>query len=171
MKTSSTFSILFWADFSRVKDNQASIYARITVNGKRATLSLKRKVFITDWDVHKNRVRGTNQKSRTLNSYLDETYNHLFKCYRDLMTEHKLITSQAVKARYFGQDENNHSILDIINYHNEDMVSKLKWGTQKNYFTTQNYISKFLLKSYKTSIVLNCAIIISKIIFFISSFD
>lgn len=151
MKTSSTFSILFWADFSRVKDNQASIYARITVNGKRATLSLKRKVFITDWDVHKNRVRGTNQKSRTLNSYLDETYNHLFKCYRDLMTEHKLITSQAVKARYFGQDENNHSILDIINYHNEDMVSKLKWGTQKNYFTTQNYISKFLLKSYKTS--------------------
>ena len=151
MKTSSTFSILFWADFSRAKNEQASIYARITVNGKRATISLKRKVLVSDWDVHKNRARGTNQKSRILNSYLDETYNHLFKCYRDLMAEHKLITSQAVKARYFGNDENNHSIIDIINYHNEDMVSKLKWGTQKNYFTTQKYISKFLLKSYKTS--------------------
>lgn len=151
MKATSTFSILFWADFSRAKNEQASIYARITVNGKRATISLKRKVLITDWDVHKNRARGTNQKSRTLNSYLDETYNHFFKYYRDLMAEHKVITSEAIKARYFGQNENNHTIIDIVNYHNEDMVSKLKWGTQKNYFTTQNYISKFLLKSYKTS--------------------
>ena len=151
MKTSSTFSILFWADFSRAKNDQASIYARITVNGKRATISLKRKVLVSDWDVHKNRARGTNQKSRILNSYLDETYNHLFKCYRDLMNEHKLITAQVVKARYFGNDENNRSITDIINYHNEDMVNKLKWGTQKNYYTTQNYISKFLLKCYKTT--------------------
>ncbi|CAG2533570.1 Site-specific recombinase XerD [Maribacter dokdonensis] len=151
MKTSTTFSILFWADFSRAKNDQASIYARITVNGKRATISLKRKVLVSDWDVHKNRARGTNQKSRILNSYLDETYNHLFKCYRDLMNEHKLITAQVVKARYFGNDENNRSITDIINYHNEDMVNKLKWGTQKNYYTTQSYISKFLLKFYKTT--------------------
>jgi len=151
MKTSTTFSILFWADFSRAKNDQASIYARITVNGKRATISLKRKVLVSDWDVHKNRARGTNQKSRILNSYLDETYNHLFKCYRDLMNEHKLITAQVVKARYFGNDENNRSITDIINYHNEDMVNKLKLGTQKNYYTTQNYISKFLSKFYKTT--------------------
>tara|TARA_R110002126_G_scaffold236514_1_gene380111 strand:+ start:238 stop:1500 length:1263 start_codon:yes stop_codon:yes gene_type:complete len=151
MKTSSTFSILFWADFSRVKDNQASLYARITVNGKRAVISLKRKVLISDWDVHKNRAKGTSQKSRILNSYLDETYNHLFNSYRDLMAGNKLITAQAIKARYLGKDENNHSILDIIAYHNEDMKGKLKWGTQKNYYTTQSYISKFLLKSYKTS--------------------
>ena len=151
MKTSTTFSILFWADFSRAKKEHASIYARITVNSKRATISLKRKVLITDWDIHKNRARGTNQKSRMLNSYLDETFNHLFKCYRDLKAEQKLITSQAIKARYFGQDDTSHSIMDIVNYHNEDMVNKLKWGTQKNYFTTQKYISKFLLKSYKTT--------------------
>ncbi|WP_083191633.1 Arm DNA-binding domain-containing protein [Formosa haliotis] len=54
MKTSTTFSILFWVDFSRAKKEHASIYARITVNGKRTTISLKRKVLITDWDIHKN---------------------------------------------------------------------------------------------------------------------
>jgi len=151
MKASSTFSILFWADFSRAKNDQVSIYAWITVNGKRATLSLKRKVFIRDWDVHRNRAKGTSQKSRTLNSYLDETYNLLFKCYRDLKTEQKLITSRAIKARYLGEDDSNQSVMDIIGYHNEDMTSKLKWGTQKNYFTTQRYISKFLDKYYKAS--------------------
>lgn len=151
MKTSSTFSILFWVDFSRVKDNQASIYARITVNGKRATLSLKRKVPLSDWDAHKGRARGTNQNTRILNNYLEQVNSNLFKSYQDLKNERKLISSQAIKSRYLGEDQQNYSINDIISYHIEDMEGKLKWGTQKNYYTTQKYISKFLLKSYKTT--------------------
>lgn len=151
MKTTSTLGILFWADLARVKDSQASIYARITVKGKRATLSLKRKVHVSDWDAHRGRARGTNQNARTLNNYLEEVNSDLFKCYQDLKTERKLITSNAIKARYLGEDEQNHSIKDIIDYHYEDMEGKLKWGTQKNYYTTEKYILKFLLKRYKTT--------------------
>ncbi|WP_188654451.1 site-specific integrase, partial [Yeosuana aromativorans] len=151
MKTTATFSILFWADLSRAKDNQASIYARVTVNGKRATISLKRKVSVSDWDAHKGRSRGNNQFTRALNGYLEEVNSGLFKCYQDLKLEHRLITSQAVKARYLGEDEQNRSVNDIIKYHNEDMQGKLKWGTQKNYYTTQKYLSKFLLKNHGTT--------------------
>ncbi|MGC1205320.1 MAG: site-specific integrase [Flavobacteriaceae bacterium] len=151
MKTTATFSILFWADFSRAKNNQASIYVRITVNGKRATISLKRKVPVSDWDAHKGRSRGTNQNARIINNYLEEVNSSIFKSYQDLKLEHKLITSQAIKSRYLGEDEQNHSVIDIIKYHNEDMQGKLKWGTQKNYYTTQKYVSKFLLKTYKTT--------------------
>ena len=151
MKTTATFSILFWADLSRAKDNQASIYARVTVNGKRATISLKRKVSVSDWDAHKGRSRGNNQFTRALNGYLEEVNSGLFKCYQDLKLEHRLITSQAVKARYLGEDEQNRSVNDIIKYHNEDMQGKLKWGTQKNYYTTQKYLSKFLLKNHRTT--------------------
>ena len=50
-----------------------------------------------------------------------------------------------------GEDEQNHSVIDIIKYHNEDIPGKLKWGTQKNYYTTQKYVSEFLLKAYKTT--------------------
>ena len=82
MKTTATFSILFWADFSRAKNNQASIYVRITVNGKRATISLKRKVSVSDWDAHKGRSRGTNQNARILNNYLEEVNSGIFKCYQ-----------------------------------------------------------------------------------------
>tara|TARA_R110002033_G_scaffold146321_2_gene183802 strand:- start:5638 stop:6072 length:435 start_codon:yes stop_codon:yes gene_type:complete len=144
MKTTATFSILFWADLSRAKDNQDSSYSRITVNGKRATISLKRKVPISDWDAHKGRSLGTNQTTRTLNNYLEEVNRSLFKCYQDLKLEYKLITSQAVKARYLVEDEQNDSVNDIIKYHNDDMQDKLKLSTQKNYYTTKKYLSKFL---------------------------
>ena len=150
MKTSSSFSILFWVNLARIKNREASLYARITVNGKRAAISLNRKVLITDWDSDRNRAKGTGQKSRILNTYLDETYNQLFQAYQDLKSEHKQITARSVKARFLGLDEVNRSVLDIISYHNEDMQGKLKWGTQKNYFTTQRYISRFLSKAYKS---------------------
>ena len=151
MKTSSSFSILFWVNLSRTKNSNASLYARITVNGKRAAISLNRKVLITDWDRDRNRAKGTGQKSRILNTYLDETYNQLFQAYQDLKSEHKQITAQAIKARFLGLDEINRSVMDIINYHNEDMKGKLKWGTQKNYFTTQRYISNFILEAYNST--------------------
>lgn len=46
MTSSQTFSILFWINASRAKDNMAEIYARIIVNRKRANVSLKIKVEI-----------------------------------------------------------------------------------------------------------------------------
>ncbi len=121
MKTTATFSILFSTDFSRAKNNQVSIYVRITVNSKRSTISLKRKVPVSDWDAHKGRTRGTNQNARILNNYLEEVNCGIFKSYQELKLEHKLITSQAIKARYLGEDEQNHSVIDIIKYHNEDI--------------------------------------------------
>ncbi len=149
MKTTPTFSIHFWANFSRVKDGQTLLYARITVNGKRATIGLKQRVAVAEWDIRKNRMRGTNQQARLINSYLDEVYSSLFSCYQSLKLTHKVITAQSIKRKYLGNAEDAKTLNDIINYHTEDMAGKLKWGTQKNYFTTQKYISGFLLKYYK----------------------
>ncbi len=151
MKTTPTFSIHFWANFSRVKDGQTLLYARITVNGKRATIGLKQKVAVADWDIHKNRIRGTNQQARLINSYLDEVYSSLFSCYQSLKLTHKVITAQSIKRKYLGNAEDAKTLSDIINYHTEDMAGKLKWGTQKNYFTTQKYISGFLVKQYRST--------------------
>ncbi len=50
MRTSTTFSILFWIYSKRAKNNQTDIYVRVTVNGKRANISLKHKVDVKKWD-------------------------------------------------------------------------------------------------------------------------
>jgi len=38
MRTKNTFSILFWADQKNTKNNQALLYARISVNQKRVNI-------------------------------------------------------------------------------------------------------------------------------------
>lgn len=55
MRTSKTFSIHFWPSMAKKKENLAPIYARITVDGKRAEISLKRSCSVTYWDTRSKR--------------------------------------------------------------------------------------------------------------------
>ncbi len=56
MKTSKTFSIHFWLNMAKEKNGIAPIYARITVNGKRTEISLKRYQSVTSWDTKTKRA-------------------------------------------------------------------------------------------------------------------
>src|SRR5690606_21524798 len=151
MKTSTTFSILFWLKLSKANNGKAPLYARITVNGKRAEISLKRKIQMDYWSSAKNKVKGTNQEARIINAFLDQVSSEMHLCKNELKSEGKIISAQTIKARFLKEDEQNYSLNDITKYHNEDMVGKLKWGTQKNYFTTQVYIADFILTKFKVT--------------------
>ena len=151
MKRLTTFSILFWINQSRVKNNYVSIYARITVNSKRVNISLQRKVLLCDWDASSGKVRGTKKEARILNRYIDQVRSRIFEAYEQLNYENKLITAQAIKARFLGEDDKHYSLLTLIDYHNTQMSESLRFGTLKNYFTTQRYIKIFLNENCKTA--------------------
>ncbi len=86
-----------------------------------------------------------------MNAYLDQVRNRLYACYAALEKERKLITAEAVKNRYLGQDERGKALKQLMEYHNEEMKDELAWGTQKNYYTTQRYVEEFLSKKLKTT--------------------
>lgn len=151
MKTSNTFSVLFWLKQANAKNGKASLYARITVNGKRAELSLKRKLSISDWDSNKSRLKGLSDEAKMVNNYMKQVNSRLFESYQKLTLENKLVTSSIIKASFLGEAENQYALSDIIDYHNEHMKSTLRWGTQKNYFTTHKYIFLFLKQEHKTT--------------------
>lgn len=146
MKTTSTFTIIFFTRKSRSNPEQLSIYVRITVNGKRAEISLKRSVHHTEWDTTKNKGRGNTEKIRVLNAYLDQVYGKLLQCHKQLIEEDKIVSSDAIKSRYLGEDDNSKTLKDLIAYHNNNMVHVLKAGTMKNYYTTERYLDKFLIR-------------------------
>ena len=146
MKTKSTFTIIFFTRKSRSISNQLSIYARITVNGKRSEMSLKRSIDQNQWDSTKNKGRGNSENARILNAYLDQVYNKLLQCHKELIEEDKVLSSDAIKSRYLGEDDNSKTLKELIAYHNGNMVHVLKAGTMKNYYTTERYLHKFLKK-------------------------
>ena len=151
MQHSRTFSILFWINTSRIKNGEAKIYARITVNQKRVNISLKYNVLVNTWSTNKSRVTGNSQKSRIINHYLDQVHSKLFKCYQELNAEEKLVTSLAIKNRFLGIDQKHYSMQNLIDYHNDKMVHKLHKDTMRHYKTSQKYILSLIKKRYKNS--------------------
>ncbi|MFB9058052.1 site-specific integrase [Mariniflexile ostreae] len=151
MRTSSTFAILFWIYGSRAINNQSNIYARITLNGKRVNISLKKKIDINSWNPKYQRHKGNGKLARSTNQFLDETKSSLVKCYRDLQNENRLITPQLIKSRFLGEDVKTHSFKDVFNYHNDKMAHKLSAKTLCHYKTTQKYLLEYILDEFKTT--------------------
>ena len=149
MQSQINFTLSFWVNATRIKNNQVSVYGRITVNGKRANISLQRKVILSEWDSRRGRAKGNKQESRLLNRYLDQVKNRVYTAYDELIKEKAFICSQSIKARFLGEDNEEYSLLTLIDYHNTQMSESLTYGTLKNYFTTQKYIKLFLTKKRK----------------------
>ena len=150
MRTSSTFSILFWMYTQRSKNGRAPLYARISIDSKKRNLSLKRRVDINLWDHRKQRLKGTHIKTRQINQYLDEVHSSLFQCYREIRADEKRLTPQAIKSRFLGEDRKRpYTLKDIFAYHNSKMFPKLQYNTSRLYLTSQKYIMLFIKKEYR----------------------
>lgn len=117
MKTRSTFSLLFWANTSRIKNTQVPIYVRITVNGKRANISSQRRIPISIWDANRGIAKGTKQQTKIFNEYLEQVRAKIYESFEDLLSENKLITTQLIKSGFLGDDESNKTLLELFEYH------------------------------------------------------
>ncbi|MEG9328437.1 site-specific integrase [Salinimicrobium catena] len=145
-----TFSVLFFVRNTKDDKSKLSVYARITVNGKRTELSLKRTVPVNYWDTSKGRGRGTSPIIKKLNQYLDQVNARFLDCHKELCAENKVITAKSIKARFLGTDARTKTLMELVDYHNKKMVSILKPGTLKNYHTTEKYLKEFLAIKFKS---------------------
>lgn len=151
MKNSVTYSVLFWIKGKKNKLGKHPIYARVTINGKRAEISTKQNIQKLLWDAKRNRAKGNSQEARIINQHLENFRTQLFECYQELKNEGKFITSKKIKARFQGEDENTHTLIELISYHNQELRDTISSGTLKHYFTTEKYLKLFLKQKLKTT--------------------
>ncbi len=151
MRTSSTFSILFWIYASRAVNNQTGLYLRLTLNGQRVNISLKRKVCVDTWNSKTQRANGSSKVSKNLNIYLNNIQSDIYKLYEELHSKETLLDVQTLKAHFLGEAKKRFSFREIINYHNEKMQHKLHKNTLGHYKTSQRYMLSYILSEYGKS--------------------
>jgi site-specific recombinase XerD len=149
MRSSNTFGIQFVIRLPKQqKNDQATVFARISVNGRRCEISLKKKVNPQNWDEAKGKARGTKDEIRKLNEHIERVRTLISDGYHELVQQKKIVTVDAVKSLFLGADDNEITLIKLGEYHNTEMKDKLADGTMKNYYTTQKYIAKFLKDKY-----------------------
>ncbi len=154
MRTTKTFSVLLLVKAKKGATEEGTIYARITVNQKRAEVSLKRKISRELWDSRTKRAKGHSVQARRLNQYLDLEHSRFFQCYQELRSKGKKITSKLVKASYLGEEENTKTLKELMEYHCGKIENTLSFGSIRNFAKTEGFINKFLSQEKHASDVL-----------------
>ena len=149
-----TFSILFYLQRNKVtKDGKAPIYLRITVNGKRSQISIKRKISINKWNNEAGTVIGTTLEVKELNRYLNSLEHRVFKIQQKLLDDNRKITALLIKNIFTGKDENQKMLLKIFQDHNnqvEKLVGKdFAPRTLERYKTAKKHVQAFIKLEYK----------------------
>lgn len=151
MRTTNTFGVQFIARTNKAKDKKVPIYVRISVDGKRVELSLKRVINPDNWNDAKGMAKGRTEDIRALNTFLEQVRSQLTECYQDLLLKKKHITAEAVKDLFCGHEEEGYTLMTLFDYHNTEMKNTIEWGTLKNYFTTRRYVQEFLKAKHRVS--------------------
>lgn len=151
MTKANTLGVVFYLNRQKTKDDHAPIYVRITVNGIRVNVSLKKTIHVDNWHVGKGMAKGKGEDIKNLNTYLEQVRSRIVECYQQLQLKRKLITAETVKNKFLGIEEPEHSLMNLFDYHNENMKTILEWGTLKNYYTTKTYFESYLKDVLHTS--------------------
>jgi integrase len=153
MRNESSLGILFFIRKERGTDEKkAAIYLRITVNGKRAKLSIKREVEIEKWIPDAARAKGTKEDIRQLNEYLNFWENKTYQHQKELLEEGKIVTAEAIKNRLLGRSEKQKTLVEVFEYHNKLLSEKVNIdhapGTLKRYEITLKHTKDFMKSVY-----------------------
>lgn len=134
---------------------KAPIYARITINEVRTEFSIKRFIEPDKWVNKAGYAKGNSEEIKTLNNYIVTVRTQLFQHYNKLLEMGKAVTAEAVKNSYFGITEKSKTILEVFQYHNDQMKSLIdkdySFGTYERYCTALSHTKDFIQYKYNVS--------------------
>lgn len=152
----STFSILFYIKRKKLlKNGDAPVYMRVTVDGRFLEASLKRGVNPKVWNEKKQRSIGRDRLSLELNDYLDDTFSRLLKIHQCFINEKRVINPKTILDEWNGKVEKPKMLCEVFKEDNKKYRQRLEIGdvvlnTVLRNERAERYLGEFIRKRYKT---------------------
>lgn len=150
----SSFSIMFYIKRTKpLKNQEVPIYIRITVDGGRAEISVKRSVIPKLWNQRKGNVESFAPHGNETNQYLEQVRYLIYKYHKELLDKNLPVTAQSIKKAYLNQNpEANMAILKVYQEHNENLKlligRGIAEGTYERHVTSRKHLESFIQEAY-----------------------
>ena len=133
-----TLSVLFIIKKVKLlKNGEAPICMRITVNKRVAEVMIKRSIPVDLWNQKKECSKGKDLVATELNHYINTIRAKVLQIHRELEIDNKPITADIIKDCFYGRDKVQRSLLEVYAEHNE----KCRALIGKEY--TESTVTKF----------------------------
>ncbi len=151
-----SFAILFYVKKPKgYVSGVMPVYMRITVNGTPKEITTKQECEPERWNNQAQRARGTNEKSKTLNAFLDALERKVHEARLQLLESNGVISAEALKNMLTGQGEKPKMLLVLFQQHNDQLEAlknkEVSPATCQKYMTTLEHTRSFIVWKYKQS--------------------
>ncbi|HAU52097.1 MAG TPA: recombinase [Sphingobacterium sp.] len=151
---STNYSLLFYLKKPKNYVNgPRPIYMRITVDGIPKEISTGRECDPSKWNSKANRMKGTTEAVKIMNSFLDTLVSKVSTIHTAMTAAAEEITAESIKLRYQGKDIKQKQFLDVFREHNIHMEALLgngfKPNTLKGYKTSLSHFEGYLEKEFR----------------------
>ena len=146
-------AVLFYIKKSKIdREGRSIVYLRITVDGRRAECSTKKKVSLNNWNAGSSKANGNSQEAYLLNSYLSKIKNDIFQYYQRMLQDEELITAMTLRDGYLSKGKKRKMVIEIFEEHNqqvEKLIGKdFAAGTLERYRTAKKHVEDFIKVEY-----------------------
>ncbi len=153
MRRNSFKSTFFIKKNQLLKNGEAPLMLRITVNSLRVQMHTKHSIKPDLWNQAKECSRARDAKSRELNDYLESSKAKLRDIFLQLEQNGKLITAEIVKNKFFGLDENDRkTLVGFFKEHNEQCRKLIGIDfvdiTVRRYECCARYLEEYIREKY-----------------------
>ena len=137
-----SFRVLFFLKKTKLlKNGEASVCMRITVNGTRVENNIRKSIDPALWSQAKETARGKSRRACDLNTYIEEARIRLYQIFCELEQQNRPITAHLLQELFFRQEkpEEVRTLLGTMQEHNDQCRALV--GTDYALITVRRYES------------------------------
>ena len=151
-----SFNVLFFIKKAKLlKNGEASVCMRITVNGARVENNIRKSIEPALWNQAKECAKGKSRKSCDLNAYIENARIRLHQIFNELENEGLPIHARLLQEKFFGQDKVPKAVrtlIQTIQEHNDqcrELVGKdYALITVRRYESCKRYLAELIKLKY-----------------------
>ncbi len=131
MKQESMKVLFFIRKSKLLKNGEAPIFLRVTVNGQQDEIRIQRSVPIKLWNNTKGCSKGKDRTSVELNSYIESLTIRLYQIHKELVCREALITPKHLLVKLFSKEERR-TVLGTMRKYMKDWMALIGKEYQKS---------------------------------------
>lgn len=150
-----SFRVLFFLKKTRLlKNGEASVCMRITVNGTRVENNIRKSIDPALWSQAKETARGKSRRVCDLNTYIEEARIKLYQIFCELEQQNRPVTAHLLQELFFGQEkpEEVRTLLGTMQEHNDQCRALVGTDyaliTVRRYESCRRYLAELIRQRY-----------------------
>lgn len=156
MRSKTNFRVSFFLKKAKLlKNGEASVAMRITVDGQRVENNIRKSILPNLWDQSKERAKGTSSAAVDLNRFIEDARIRIHQIVTELQQTRAEINPLIVQQRFYGVGQvrkQERAILQVIQEHNDEAKQLIGKDfveiTWRRYETIKRYLGELIKRKY-----------------------